>query len=191
MGRPRVIDARKREVICGLVSLGYSKYEAARQAGIARRTMYRTVTEDEEFARQVREAETCREVRPLRQIMEHTVKDWRAGAWLLERMLPDIWARRQPNTVTFGDMMGIFDAMTKLLLEGAPEGDRKRVLRNFDRMFKFLKKDDRRSPRVREAIRVLNSEEEEEAGETGIAGPSIAGEPDASKRSGDAMGEES
>ena len=81
MGRPRVIDQQKRELICGLVSMGFSRHRAARHVGIARTTMFRTVKEDAGFAQQLRDAEMRQDLQPLRQIKEQMATNWRAAAW--------------------------------------------------------------------------------------------------------------
>jgi hypothetical protein len=156
------VDQKARDVICGLVSIGFSKYQAARHAGIARRTMYRTLKEDQEFARLVQNAEMHQQLSPLQYIKQHMAKDWRAASWMMERTRPQEWARRPPNTVTLGDMHGIFGAIIKALLEGLPGvEDRNRMLQRFDEFFRNIVESPQRcSPRVRKAIQELESGQE-------------------------------
>lgn len=166
MGRSKVVDQQKRELIYGLVSIGFSKYEAARHVGVARTTMYRTMQEDPGFAEQVRQSGLQQELRPLKQIMDQGATNWRAGAWLLERIRADLWAKRPPNVVTVADMHAIFEAMLKVLLEGVPElAWRKRVTRNFDKFFRRLGDKKRCSPRVRQAILELQLDQQMDKGE--------------------------
>ena len=156
MGRSKAVDPQKRELICTLVGIGFSRYEAARHVGVGRTTMYRALKEDPAFADLVRQAGLHQELRPLKQIADQGAINWRASAWLLERMRADMWAKRPPDVVTLADMHGIFEAMMKMLLEGVPEAAwRKRVTRNFDRFFQRLGGRKRCSPRVRLALREL------------------------------------
>ena len=161
MARPKAIDGHKQDQLCGLVSLGISRWQAAKHLGVHRTTLYRALRDNPVFDEQLRQAELQHELRPVRQITEQMPKDWRAGAWLLERLLPDFWMKRQPNTVTLADMHGIFGAMIKLVMEGVSgKEDRKQVSANFERFFQRLGGKKRCSPRVRQAITELELERE-------------------------------
>ena len=162
MGRAPVITLPMQELICGLISMGISKYRAARHVGVSRSTMYRTIKQDPEFARQVREAGLKQELSPLQQIRLHMPKDWRAAAWVAERQSTD-WAKLAPDTVTIADMTGIFSAMMKLLLEGVRSSDdRKQINKNFDKLFQRICGKKRFSPRVRQAIKKLKQDREKQ-----------------------------
>jgi hypothetical protein len=163
-GRPKAIDPKTREFICTLISLGLPRWEAAQRTGTSRSTLYREAKDDPAFAEQLRTAELHQEVRPLRQIMEHMPRSWRAAAWILERQHPDVYGRRAPNTVTLADLHGIFGAMMKLLLEGVPQPEaRQHVMQNFETFFQRLGGQKRSSARVRRAIMELGLEQTQPA----------------------------
>lgn len=64
--------------------------------------------------------------------------------------------RRAPDTVTLGDLHGIFNAMMKLLLSGVPrQEDRDQVMQNFEAFFEELGGRKHSSPRVRRALKKL------------------------------------
>jgi hypothetical protein len=158
-GRPTVLDDKMRDLVCGLVGMGFSRWQAARHLGIGKTTLFRAAKEDQAFAKRLREAELQQEINPLRRIVEHSHKSWRAAAWILERQKPDLYVRRAPDTVTLADLHGIFNAMMKLLLSGVPQqADRDRVMQNFDLFFEELGGRKRSSPRVRRAIKKLQQD---------------------------------
>jgi hypothetical protein len=94
IGRPPTFnEAMKREVV-RLVSQGFSVRLAARSVGCAEGTVRYARKNDPEFAQQFEQVGAERELALLR-IIRQAAKDprqWRAGAWLLERMFPERYA---------------------------------------------------------------------------------------------------
>jgi hypothetical protein len=158
-GRPKVFDEKKRELLCGLIGIGFTRRQAAQHVGVSRRTVARAIQEDEEFGRHLHNAELNQELRPIQHIATQMPKNWRAAAWMLERQRPDLYVRRTPRTVTLGDLRGIFGALMKLLLDGVPQQEaRDRVQKNVEAFLRQLGGRQRCSPRVR---RVLDNLEHE------------------------------
>ena len=149
MGRPRVFDKDKRELLIGLVASGFTRRQAAEHVGISKRTVARALGEDEEFRRTLGNAELRLELHPMQHIRTQMTKEWRAAAWLLERQRPDLFARRAPSTVTLGDLRGIFGGFLQLLLEGVPDQSiRDRVRKNVETFLADLGGQQRCSPQV-------------------------------------------
>ena len=91
-GRPTKLDPERRRQLCGLVSVGFSRWHAARHLGVGKTTLFRAAKQDPEFEEQLRNAELHQELKPIKRIADHP--SWRAMAWLLERQKPDLYVRR-------------------------------------------------------------------------------------------------
>lgn len=185
-GRPKGFDEKKRELLCGLIGIGFTRRQAAQHVGVSNRTVVRALHEDAEFSRRLHNAELNQELRPIQHIASHMPKNWRAAAWMLERQRPDLYVRRAPETVSLGDLRGIFGGVMKLLLEGVPEqGTRDRVRKNVESFLIQLGGRQRCSPRVR---RVLDSIEQDRLLPASETSSQVASEPSGS---GQAMASES
>jgi Na+/proline symporter len=94
IGRPPSFsEAMKREVV-RLVSQGFSVRLAARSVGCAEGTIRYARKRDPQFAQEFEQGQADREMELLR-IIREAAKDprqWRAGAWWLERMFPERYA---------------------------------------------------------------------------------------------------
>jgi len=104
------------EQLVALLAAGVSRRGAAKLVGCARSTLYRHVEHDPEFAARVARAETARqntEETDARQVFPtlHQPANWRAAAWVLERINPQDFGR--PETDYFSlrgaaDLLGEF-----------------------------------------------------------------------------------
>ena len=160
-GRPKLLDEQRQNLICALVSRGFSRWQAAKHMGVGKTTLFRAIKQNPAFAERLRQSELHQELSPLQKIVEHSGKSWRAASWLLERQKPELYARRAPDTVTLGDLNAIFNAMMQLMLDGVrDQQDRDRVENNFHRFFEELGGRTRSSARVRRAIKKLGMPEE-------------------------------
>lgn len=114
MPRPTVYTARIGRELVALVESGLPLRTAAGRCGIGRRTVYEWLERGRRglkpFARFVREFERAQAVCEGNVIMEIVAaaeKDWRAGAWWLERRFPKRYSTKQtmrleksPNELT-------------------------------------------------------------------------------------------
>jgi hypothetical protein len=75
---------------------------AAQYVGCHVETIRQAARRDPEFAEQLRKAEIGPELTFLRNIQQASKdpKQWRASAWALERLYPDRYGRRPPNSIT-------------------------------------------------------------------------------------------
>ena len=99
MGRPAVLDARKKEDVVLLVSSGCSRRAAAMQLGVAASTIHYAAKTDRKFARELKEAVRAGCDRRMRSIINLGVKGWRANAHMLARLMPETYGKppRKPQ----------------------------------------------------------------------------------------------
>ncbi|REJ68898.1 MAG: hypothetical protein DWQ31_06840 [Planctomycetota bacterium] len=99
-GRPRALDDVKKAEIAAMISVGCSKAAACRYVGCVPATLRNELRRDAGFAARVRRAERHRQLVALQQIQKAGARSWRAAAWLLERLNPEDFHRRDPDVVT-------------------------------------------------------------------------------------------
>lgn len=151
-GRPRVIDDGVRELLVGLVGMGCSRKQAARHVGVGASTLFAALKADEGFAAKVRRAEMQQDITPLRRILEHSQKSWRAAAWILERQNPNRYARRPPRMVSNTDCMTFLKSVLNYLLSGASSEDHQRTAHYLERLEQLLGLRDATTPSGRRVV---------------------------------------
>jgi hypothetical protein len=92
MSRPDVLDTIKRHEICALLACGASRREAADYVGCAPATIANTARRDPDFAHRIEQAERRYDLRQLRAINQAALHSWRAAAWSLENLRPEMFA---------------------------------------------------------------------------------------------------
>ncbi|MEQ8210217.1 MAG: hypothetical protein RH917_10330 [Lacipirellulaceae bacterium] len=117
-GRPRILaDHDKRRSLCAMIAVGAGLDAAARHVGCSIWTVQREAQRDEEFAKQLREANSTAELLPLQALRTAAKTNWRAAAWLLERTHPEQFARRKPDTYAPADIFKVLEDAVSVLLE--------------------------------------------------------------------------
>jgi tRNA-dihydrouridine synthase len=99
-GRPRTLDHVKQREIIAVVTAGFTIERAARYVDCAPSTIRRESMRNPQFASQLRRASLSAELDPLQAVREAARKYWRAGTWLLERLDPDRFGKRNPRHIT-------------------------------------------------------------------------------------------
>lgn len=93
-GRPPVFDHLKQQTFLRLIAAGLSVRDAARQIGVSRSTVFHRKQDNPAFAAAYEQAK----FQTLPALLEHVhsagARSWRASAWLLERLRPDLFGRR-------------------------------------------------------------------------------------------------
>jgi len=137
MARPRKINDEKRTVILALVTAGCTRADCARYVNVDETTLWREAKRDQHFASQICKAEMDCKMHYIKNIMKASEKDWRAGAWFLERRYWQEYGRRSlpEQTPTKEPVPGLSENKAERLneLEDALEAIAK--------MGKFSKKD--------------------------------------------------
>jgi hypothetical protein len=121
-GRPHVLDESKMQTVLSLLSVGCSRTTAARFVNCDPKTIYNTAKRDPKFAEQLGRAENMSEYRFLSRIAKagDETRYWRSAAWGLERMFPDRFGRRSPESVTPQQLAVFISRMTEMLVEEIP-----------------------------------------------------------------------
>lgn len=130
LGRPKVLDTVKQASICALLNAGCSRRQAAKYVGCAPSTIGYLAANNPHFAKQIRQAEMQKEVRPLHNLMQASGKHWRAAAWLLERQFPNLYARRQPDLMTRHEFREAISSLTNALIDAVPVAADRRAVRH-------------------------------------------------------------
>src|SRR5262245_5771312 len=116
-GRPRVLDDAKRREICALISAGCGLETAARYVSCSLSTIRRETLRNDDFRQQLRAAEVQAQLNPLRAMQKAAATHWRAAAWLLERTIPERYARHRPGSCSPHELHDVLDAVIESAVE--------------------------------------------------------------------------
>jgi hypothetical protein len=94
-GRPTKLTDKKRDELCAMIRVGCSVRGAAANLGIREQTVRYARRIDAKFNRQVQEAERQRNLLLLENVAAAGKKSWRASAWLLASLQPDVYNHRK------------------------------------------------------------------------------------------------
>ena len=129
-GRPRVLDDVKRGQISALVAAGCGLPAAARYVGCSVDTVRREALRNEEFRRELRNAEVRGQLEPLQAMRRAAGSHWRAAAWLLERTHPQQFDRRRSAACKPQELQAVVDAVVESAVEEIDDSDlRERLCR--------------------------------------------------------------
>lgn len=135
-GRPRALDEAKQAEICALISQGCGMETAARYVACAASTIRREARRNRKFNAGLRRAYLNAELMPLNAVRRAAEKNWRAGAWLLERMNVQRFARQDPRYVTPEQVRDFVDVFTNAVLSSTQDDEvRRRLFQNAKKYF--------------------------------------------------------
>lgn len=135
-GRRGLDEFRKREVLA-ILSVGCSRRTAARYVGCSPSTIRRTAERDPDFAEALHKAESKAQILFMKNIAAAARKEqyWRAAAWALERLNPEDYAARSPNSVTLEQIRTLVSEFARIIVEEVPiAAHRKKILRRLERL---------------------------------------------------------
>lgn len=127
-GRPRLLTEVKKAEIAAMISVGCSRSTACRYVGCVPETLRNELRRDGKFREKIVQAERRRQLVPLQQIQQAGTRSWRAAAWLLERINPDEFSRRDPEVVTREDMETYLKGVLDVVWEETSGEERKRIV---------------------------------------------------------------
>jgi hypothetical protein len=140
-GRRPVLDNVKQGQIIALLAMGFSRREAANYVGCARCTILRTAKRDPKFAENIRQAAYKNEIGCVGKIQKAADKEqnWRAAAWLLERTIPEKYARRGPDVITVEQISRLLSQLTDIIIQEVPVAEnRKNIIKRMEALSRGL-----------------------------------------------------
>lgn len=82
------------EIVLNYLRDGMSLRDSCALAGVGKRTFHTWAKEDSALSAQVKKARLESKLLHVRNIRNHASEDWKASAWMLERMYPKEFAKR-------------------------------------------------------------------------------------------------
>lgn len=110
-------DEAKRLQFLALIRAGCSRRNACRYVRCDPGTIRYHAVHDPDFAETLHQAEVGREVIHLQHIREAAKRSWRAAAWLLERLNPSEFRRKEPQNVTQLQCTALWEQFTSIVAE--------------------------------------------------------------------------
>lgn len=128
--RKRKLDESKKREICAIVAVGASRSTAARYVGCSVATIRRETHLDADFRERLLHHEALHEISQLKNIhtASHDNKNWRAAAWTLERIYPDRYQSRPPQTVSREQMINAMWELGRIIAEEVPDPSCKKAI---------------------------------------------------------------
>ena len=141
MPRKRILDETQRNAIIAIITVGCTRYTAARYAGCLPMDIRREIGRNKEFAQQVAKAEEAAEVYYMQRIKDAAKKEqyWRAAAWVLERRCPNRYAARGAHTVTFDQLARLMTQIGEIVGGEIKDAEtRTKILKRFQQLMSTL-----------------------------------------------------
>ncbi len=112
-----MLDEHKKREVIAIVTVGCTRYTAARYVGCRPADISREIGRDRDFAAQIAKAEEAAEVYYMQQIKAAAKKEqyWRAAAWVLERRNPNRYAARGAQTITFEQLARLITQIAEIV----------------------------------------------------------------------------
>lgn len=117
-----------------LVSLGLSRTLAAQHVGCAYSTIGYTARRDPEFRRQLDQAVVQSQLQLIASIRQQANRSWRAAAWLLERLYPHQYGRREPESPSRDEVQQAIDEVLQIVADIDDDDIRAQVERKLERV---------------------------------------------------------
>ena len=126
----KILDEFKKQQVIGILSVGGRRALAAQFVGCHPRTIYNEAQADPQFAAQLKRAETSPEYHLLKTVTDAGTKGVvHAAKWALERVYPDTYRPRKPNTFSYEAVKQFLEELIARLADQAPgETERTRIL---------------------------------------------------------------
>jgi len=127
MAKSKITDEQQIQ-ICAMVGVGCSLRTASRLAGCADSSVRSLLQRDRAFETRFRKSQQSCELMALRHVQLAGEKNWRAAAWLLERMRPNDYGRIKQDLMTQQQADQVFSQFTEIMMREVknPE-DRRRA----------------------------------------------------------------
>ncbi len=129
--RTFILNETKQREVCAILSLGGTHEMAAHYVGCHARTIRNMAKRNPEFAQRLLKTELSPEITFLKNISAAAAeqKHWRAAAWALERMYPERYARRAPDTIPVAQLHDVVNHLVDTAMRLAPDARNPQALR--------------------------------------------------------------
>jgi hypothetical protein len=119
---PQPLNMQQRREICALLGTGGTRRLAARFAACRVLDIHAEMKNDPEFRKLVRQHELRPEIEVLKSVLNAACdpKQWRAGAWTLERLYPRRYAARRGDSLQHKDIRAFLESLDKLFAPVIP-----------------------------------------------------------------------
>ena len=114
-GRPPVLDDVKRNSICALIAYGMSLRAAARYVGCHPSTIRSEARRNQAFREELDRYRMRTQLNPLQAIQAAAKNNWRAAAWMLERLHPSEFTQPTRNSLTQPDARKFVNGLVSLI----------------------------------------------------------------------------
>jgi hypothetical protein len=138
-GRPPALDETKKSRILALLRSGCSRARAASAVNCHPETIANTAKRDPQFADHLAQADSAALLIHLRNVNNAAadVKYWRASAWMLERLCPDMFAKPSRDLIAPEQLSALLLQVAEIIVQEVPVATfRAQVLKRFDRLLK-------------------------------------------------------
>jgi len=135
------MDEKQKHEIIAILTVGCTRYTAARYIGCRPEDIRREIGCNKEFARQVAKAEEAAEVYYMQRIKDAAKKEqyWRAAAWVLERRCPNRYASRGAHTITFDQLARLMSRIGEIVGGEIKDAEtRTKILKRFQMLTTML-----------------------------------------------------
>jgi hypothetical protein len=116
-GRKTVLDDAKRGEIRGLLASGISLRQAARCVGCDPHTIRREMQRNDAFREEIERSKKLLNTAPFSALMEAAKTNWRAAAWVLERLQPEVFAKQKGGLLAEADIERFVHAICDVIGE--------------------------------------------------------------------------
>lgn len=156
------MTAEKEIQFCTVLMVGGSFRTAAELVDVPESTLRNRIHRNPVFRKQVMTARRHAEFMALRNVQNAGEKYWRASAWSLERLRPEVYGVRKPRQLTFDEMAEELEETVNGLAQYlTSEEDRQAVIEALERQTQRIRDDEnpfgkairKRTPKSRSARR--------------------------------------
>ncbi len=140
--RRKSLDEVQRREVLAILAVGGSRQTAAQYVQCDVEAIRYTASRNADFRARLKKAEASPEFIHLKNIQSAGEKNWRASAWLLERMYPQRYRLRKSDGLTLEQAVELLKELTDFVVQEIPVAKyRERILERLEEMLAGLRDD--------------------------------------------------
>ena len=118
--RKRLDDKARQKLLLTALRNGASRRQAAKSIGVGKTTLWRYLQDHPSFRWKIEQAEAHCYRRLVEQFDLDSKGDWRASAWLLERLYPEDFGKRHPDHISPAQAAAAMEQIVAILVDEVP-----------------------------------------------------------------------